>query len=268
MVSIDHDLHIHTGLSPCCTDVNQTLHNIVAVCRDLGLHKIGLSDHAWLRRSTTPADWGPNPRGFKKLAVELAALSPEITVLRGCEADTLAPGRFTIDRKFADTLDYVILATNHFHFRELVEQPVAATPQGIAAHMVRMFLAGVRSGLANIIPHVFMPMGFWEFYEPAVASISDCVFIETFAEAAAHDVAIEITAVYLPPPPGVRRHTWNIDTPLRVLTLAKQAGCRFTFGTDSHALTSLPQILYLAPLLERLELTADDIHPLARTCCS
>ncbi len=265
MISIDHDLHIHTGLSPCCTDASQTPQNVIAICRGLGLRKIGFSDHAWLHRDTTPADWHPNANGFKKRQDELRQLDcGGITLLRGCEADTLAPGRFTIDRKFADSLDYVIMEPNHFHFRELVEQPPAINPAAIGTHMVKMFLSGVRSGLADIIAHVFMPMGYWDFYEPALDSIADTVFLESFQEAAAAGVAIELSAVYLPPPPGGNRHTWHIDTPLRVLTLAKQAGCCFTFGTDSHCPQSLPRIKHLAPLLEKLELTRQHLHPLAR----
>ena len=264
MISLDHDLHIHTRLSPCCTDENQTPPQILSICRTLGLRKIGFANHAWLNCRPAPADWAPNETGFAALAQEIAAETPPPVILCGCEADTLGPGRFSISRPFAASLDYVILAANHFHFRDLVDQPPVITPAGIGDHLVRMFLTAVRSGLADIIPHVFMPMGYWEFYESGVAAIRDELFLEVFEEAAAAGVAIEVTAVYLPPPPGGTRRTWNIATPLRVLTLAKQAGCKFTLGTDSHSLSTLPHLQRLEPLVRQLALEPEDLHPIAR----
>ncbi|MDD3117604.1 MAG: PHP domain-containing protein [Victivallales bacterium] len=264
MINPNHDLHLHTRLSPCCTDVNQTIPNLVAAARQMGLRKIGMADHAWLQSDTVPAGWQPNRAGFAVRNRAIAAITPPPVVLRGCEADTFGPGRFSIDRRFAARCDYVILAANHFHFRALVDQPTTVTPQGVGDHMIRMFLAAVRSHLANIIPHVFMPMGYWEYYEPAIAAIPDKIFLEVFQETAAADVAVEITPVYLPPPPGGIRRTWNLATPLRVLTLARQAGCRFVFGSDAHALVAMSQLRQLSPLIQALALEEKDLHPLAR----
>ena len=268
-MAIRHDLHIHTTCSPCCSDQMQTPDRILIECQRLGLRKIGLADHVWLRADHTPGEWRGGAysdlKKFRQRHTEETAGENHVTILYGCEADTLSPGVFSITKKFAQTVDYVIMAANHFHFRDTVMQPSQITPQAIGDHMLKMFQATVRSGMADIIPHVFMPMGYWQYYESAVAAISDAQFIEVFSEAAAGNIAIELSPVYLPPPIGSLRQTWHLDTPLRVLALAKQAGCRFTFGSDAHNLSGLKRINAISLLIEKLKMEPVDLHPLGQT---
>ena len=44
---IDHDLHIHTNLSPCSSDVGQTAEAIFAYAKANGLKYVCITDHFW-----------------------------------------------------------------------------------------------------------------------------------------------------------------------------------------------------------------------------
>jgi len=261
---IDHDLHIHTTLSTCCQDPMQTPQEIIRSCERLGLRTIGFTDHVWQNPHLKPDAWyaPQGPVRFNSLNSALAQIETPLRVLRGCEADTLAPGKYSITSQFAETLDYVILAANHFHMKRTVSQPAEFTPAGVGKHMLLMFRSAVQSGFATIIPHVLIPMGWISCYDRAIAAISDTQLLDTFHLAAAAGVGIEITPSYLPPE-GSTTEKWSIETPVRVLSLAKLAGCRFVFGSDAHSIDRLEQVKLLDYFVRELDLTGNDIHPIA-----
>jgi histidinol phosphatase-like PHP family hydrolase len=102
-------------------------------------------------------------------------------------------------------------------------------------------------------------MGYMELCDAAVAGVSDAEFLDAFGLAAANGVALEITASYLP-------DFWgglSVETPLRYLSLAKKAGCRFTLGTDAHKPEVRERLPELARITEAMGLTQDDLLALA-----
>ncbi len=44
---IDHDYHIHSTLSSCCPDRDQTPQNIIKIAEEHGYASICLTDHFW-----------------------------------------------------------------------------------------------------------------------------------------------------------------------------------------------------------------------------
>jgi histidinol phosphatase-like PHP family hydrolase len=267
---IDHDLHIHTFLSSCCGDKdNQTPANILSIAEKQGLHTAGFSDHVW-----TNLDEEPN--GFYRsqgagqmdiLRQALRGLDAPLRVLVGCEADTMSPGRFSITQEFAETLDFVNLACSHFHMSDVVQPPQDDAPQTVGQHALLMFDAAVQSGWASTIVHPLLPLGYFAQYDAAIDSLSDAQLLDAMARAAEAGVAMEITLSFLPKQverDGVMTDLWSLETPLRVLSLAKDAGCVFTFGSDAHVpgrFDLLPQLNYFT---DHLKLSEEDIAPFAR----
>jgi histidinol phosphatase-like PHP family hydrolase len=264
MISIDHDLHIHTYLSACCHDKgNQRPANIVAVAQTLGLKTIGFADHVWSNRQIEPSSWyrPQDERQIERLRHDLRSVSSPVRILVGCEADTVAPGRFSVTREFATTVDYVGLSCSHLHLKDLVQQPADNTPEAVGCLLMDLFTSGIDSGVATLIVHPFFPFGFEAVFDRAIASLTDAQFLDAFGLAADRHVALEITISFIPPQPAT---PWSIDTPIRVLTLAKQAGCRFTLGSDAHELVRMRGILGLEPLLRQLDLAPTDFAPIVR----
>jgi histidinol phosphatase-like PHP family hydrolase len=208
-MKIDHDLHIHTCLSACCADkTNQVPAKILKLAEKMGLTFLGFSDHIWANPVLAPSSWcrEQNETQITRLRRQLEGVRSPVRVLVGAEADMIAPGKFGITPELAAQLDYVLLSCSHFHMTGFVEQPTA-------------------------IAHPFLPCGFMERYDEIMAVISDAELTDAFVVAQEHNVGIEITTGFLP---QVSNRPFSLETPTRLLYLAKQAGCKFTFGCDAH----------------------------------
>ena len=123
-------------------------------------------------------------------------------------------------------------------------------------------VGGGPGGLATAIAHPFLPCGFDEQFENAIASISDAEFAEAFGLAAERGVGIEITASFLLP--RTDGTYFASETPLRFLAIAKRCGCKFTFGSDAHDPERQKMLPYLAALADAIGLTESDLIPLLR----
>jgi histidinol phosphatase-like PHP family hydrolase len=117
--------------------------------------------------------------------------------------------------------------------------------------------------LATTIVHPLLPFGHTEQYDSAIASLSDTGLLEAFGLAAEQGVALEITPSFLPPTDG-KDPGWSLDTPLRVLMLARQAGCRFCFGSDAHTLAGMAGLKKTQIFVDRLSLLEKDMAPIVR----
>ncbi len=256
---LDHDLHVHTYLSACCREKErQTPSAILSLAEDMGVNTIGFADHVWVNPNLSPDDWyrPQDESQISKLRADLSTLSTRIRVLVGCEAEMIAPGKIGITPQFAEDLDFVLLACSHFHLKGLVAQPQSHAPRDVAAHMLKFLLSGVSSGLATSIAHPLLPFGYQDQYDSAIATISDAQFLDVFGVAAEHGVALEITTAFLATQP---EDTFSVETPIRFLSIAKQAGCKFTLGTDAHNPEAQKRLPELAAITKAVSITEEDI---------
>jgi len=258
------DMHIHSFASVCCQDEKQTPENIVPLLAQNGYKKIGFTDHVWISKDVEPSHFYKTQNGERHLELLnfIHSCKWEIEVLVGCETDMVAPGVFGISEEFKEKMDYVVMATDHFHMTNFVEQPEKKTPECLGQHMLKFFISAAKSGIPDILVHPFFPYGYVELYDKSIASLSDAEILDAFGVAASNNIGIEINKCYLPNPQYER--FFSLETPLRILTLAKQAGCTFTIGSDAHSLGSFGVLEKLQTLAESLELTEKDIHPIAK----
>ena len=89
------------------------------------------------------------------------------------------------------------------------------------------------------VAHTFLPCGFSkEMCKTLVEAVSDEKYLECFDLARKLGVGIEVNTGAFKMP----ENDFADDAMIRVMKLAKKAGCRFTFGTDSHSLAGLDKI--------------------------
>ena len=266
MLKIDHDFHVHTALSRCCSDERQLPVNIIPAVKKLGIARLGFTDHLWANPEYTPHEFylPQTEKQIELLREKLQGVNPDgVKIYIGCEAEMIAPGKFGILPALAESLDFVVLATDHFHFKGFVEQPPTDSDRDVAAHMLKFFRAGAQCKLATILAHPCFPLGYIERYDAIIATIPDNEFLDSFHVAAASDVALEITVSFLRNP--VKNRFFSLETPVRVISLAKQAGCKFVFGSDSHTIERLGRIHELEYFIRTVGLTESDIHPFAKS---
>ena len=113
---IDHDLHIHSTLSPCCKVDTQTPERILQYARESDLHTICLTDHFWDSAVPGASKWYA-PLHFEHLAKAKPLPQAEgIRFLFGCETDMDADLNLGISREKLALFDFIIIATTHMHF--------------------------------------------------------------------------------------------------------------------------------------------------------
>lgn len=258
------DMHIHTFASVCCSNDTHIPENIIPLLAQKGYKKIGFVDHLWDSKDVPPSNFYVTQDGKKHLELYkfIHSREWEIEVLVGCEADMKAPGVFGITHELKEKLDYVAMATDHFHMRSFVEQPSEQTPRALGKHMLTFFISAAESGLPDILVHPFYPYGYIDLYDEAMSSMSDAELIDAFSIAASKNIAIELNKCCLPK--STPERSFSIETSFRIFTLAKQAGCKFTFGSDAHSLETFVVLDQLQSFARSLNITKQDIHPIAQ----
>lgn len=261
---VDHDVHVHTTLSSCCRDERLTAPNVIARAARLGLKTLGFADHLWDRAVPGASDWY-RPQDLEhvlRVRREIPKQTRGVRVLIGCETEYCGDGKVGISPEAAEELDFVLVPMSHLHMGGFTVPAGLDKPRDVARLMVQRFNEVVALGLATGIPHPFYPLGFQEHVEEILSLIPDAELLDCFGRAADACVSIEINAALFP---GCRRcdcATFSDEVFLRVLTLARQAGCCFHFASDAHALSGMKRVLKLAPYAEAIGLTPGDVHPL------
>ena len=114
---IDHDLHIHSGLSLCSGDAAQTPQAILQYAHKYGLKTVCITDH--YRDDTVP---GASNWYQKQNFDHIAASRPlpqdgQTRFLFGCETDMKKDMVIGIPNERFREFDFVIIPTTHLHMR-------------------------------------------------------------------------------------------------------------------------------------------------------
>jgi len=261
-MNITHDLHLHTGLS-LCAPREAKFEDFIEPALKMGLKKIGISNHFW-HEDIPPLyeDGYFIIQNYKYIATEADAIRREkrINISFGCEAEyNYVMGDVAMPEECAERFDHILVAHSHTHLimpRELAEDP--------ARHMQFLMksyadiIRGKLSKYITAIAHPFDPICtpleiVWKMYD----TVTDDDFRFLLDETAERGIAYEL---------NVGGHSLKTREDfeklpvLRPARLAKECGCKFTFGSDAH---SAPEFTYYKEnaelLADILSLTDDDI---------
>ena len=161
--SYDHDLHIHSTLSICGNDPEETPERILAYAKERGLHTVCLTDHFWDEAL-------PMNSGFYRVQnlahIQKALPLPTaegVRFLFGCETELDSRGVIGVAPEHYDLFDFIIVPTTHLHMRNLAARdPEDNTEVRRAEMWVERFQAVLDSGLPLKkvgIPHSFFSYG-------------------------------------------------------------------------------------------------------------
>ena len=261
---VNHDVHVHTVLSACCSDKTATAANILARAAESGIKTIGFADHLWDSAVPGASDWYAPQNLAHVLSIRetIPADTHGVRVLVGCETEYCGGGKVGISREAAAQLDFVLVPFTHTHMKGFVV-PEGTTAGDLPRLLVRRFHEVLDLGLATGIAHPFMPLGFMEHRDEIIAAIPDGELKDVFGRAVALGVSIEIH-VGMFPAPGNLGVLHDADTFLRVIGIAKRMGCLFHFASDAHELEDVGCVRKLEPYARRLGITQENIHPLFR----
>ena len=259
MLTLKSDLHVHTNLSPCAVRDSTVLANLEAA-RECGLETLGISNHFW-DAEIPGADGWYQPLDvdlLMKIRDEIAALGDDLGVRILVGAEVEAPGFLALSAKNAAKFDYILVSSSHLHHPDLMEGLRAETPEDVRLILVERFFKTVAEaadlGVPASVAHPFHPLGHsTEVEAEAVNGITDRMLAEVLSFAAKRGVGIE---AHLPTMRGadgsVAAHS------ARFLRIAREVGCRFTLGSDSHNPSQLAEKnVELRELAKKARITDD-----------
>ena len=235
---IDHDLHIHSKLSLCSSDPQQTASRILNYAEKSGYSRICLTDHFW----DTAIPGSPEWYTIQNLDHIRQALplpqSENVRFMFGCETEMDRHFTIAISEKTMEQMDFIIVPTTHLHMSGLtIDTDIGFDEDGIKrrrelyierfAHLLDADLPFRKTGIAHLTCHLACKEPEDGIYR-LIDGISDQVYRELFTSAAAKGLGIELNF------DAFSYNETQKESIYRPYRIAKACGCRFYLGSDAH----------------------------------
>ena len=262
MLTIDHDLHIHTSLSKCAKNPDATVPNFLAAAEKNNLKIIGIANHCWAAELPGMSSWYRDQDIEHVLSIknQIPENTNGIKILIGCETEYTGNRIAGLNRELAGFFDFVLLPCNHFHMKGFVvpEDLGSGGPREVAELLYRRFMEVTDLGFGFGIVHPFVPLGFMEHEEDILENISDAMYENCFRAAKSAGLAIEINSY------TAKCKTCAADSGfsplyLRIHSIAGQCGAKFFFGADAHQPDSIGNYDKMAGFAKSCGIVESDI---------
>ena len=232
---IDYDLHIHSKLSLCSSDPEQTVENILNAAKANRLSTVCITDHYWDSAVAGASDWY-RTQNFEHISGILPLSSKSsVRALFGCETDL--DRHFTLGippSRFSD-FDFIIVPTTHLHMNGFT---ISDEDQNSSERRARLWVERLDAVLNMPLP--FAKVGIAHLacplldrrspsdYFKTLSQIPDSEMERLFAKAASLGCGIELNQTDMSFPDAAE------SAVLRPFRIAKSCGCKFYLGSDAH----------------------------------
>lgn len=263
-MKINHDMHIHTGLS-LCADKTVKVCDYVSLAKENGLRKIAITNHFWdekIQLLPTFTDDFYRVQNFEHISKAMAEIeeckNQGVEIIFGCEADYDYTHRSVgILPETAEKLEYIIVSNSHTHmtmpksfympYEKHIEFMKDAFNDIISCDVSRYIKAVAHPFEAVCCPYDM---------EMLIDMISDDEFKFMFNALANKGIAFEINTCQQK---GKTDEEISNSAQIRMFRLAKECGCKFVFGSDSHKKNDHDFIKIAEFISELIELKENDI---------
>lgn len=232
---IDHDYHIHSQLSSCSRDPEQTPDRILQYAKENGLSRICLTDHYWDSAVDGASQWY-RPQDFDHIAKAMPLpQDEEVEFLFGCETDMDKLMTVGIPAARFDEFDFIIIPTTHLHMTgftisnedaESNERRAQLWVERLDALLHKSLPFG-KIGLAHLVCRLIKRES-REEYLNVLSLIPDAEMERLFTMAAELGCGIELNQS------DMSFGDDEADVVLRPFRIAKSCGCKFYLGSDAH----------------------------------
>ncbi|MBQ8849004.1 MAG: PHP domain-containing protein [Clostridia bacterium] len=256
---IDHDYHIHSLLSSCSRDAEQTAERILQYAKDNSLSRICITDHYWDSAVEGASKWY-EPQNFEHISRALPLPQADgIEFLFGCETDMDMHRTIGIPPERYDDFDFIIIPTTHLHMKCNVAEADRESNKRRAELWVER-LEGLLSeelpfgkiGIAHLACGLINNRSREDYLE-TLGMIPDGDMERLFAKAAERGCGIELNMS------DMSFADSEAETVLRPFRIAKSCGCKFYLGSDAHHPASFDKAkAVFERAIDRLELSEDD----------
>lgn len=248
----DHDLHIHTHLSLCSNDPEQTTDRILDYAVQNDLKTVCVTDHFWDSSVPGASGWYIQ-QDYAHIEKSLPlpkerAEAAGVNFMFGCETDLDRFCTLGVSPEIFDRFGFIIIPTTHLH----MDGFTCNGDEGVLER-ARLWVDRLDAVLDMELPfykigiaHLTCTLTYREHWEEVLRAIPDSEYRRVFARCAKKGLGIELNfaARHL-------GHDWDKATTLHPFLLAREEGCKFYFGSDAHHPKELDA------QRERAELTID-----------
>ena len=254
---IDHDYHIHSTVSGCCYDPQQTPENILKYAEEKGLSKIVLADHFWDRLSRGDErfcwkQYDSSSMESLKSALPLPE-SDKVEFVFGCEADMDENLNIGVHESNYDTFGFIVVSTTHFHFWYGSEVSVSERAKLYIKRFEKLLESDLplnKVGIAHLTTHLIANQTPSPYLE-VLDKVSDATYYDLFRGAKEAGIGIELNFK--------KCADEAFERVLRPFFIAKDCGCKFYVGSDSHSLDAFePAYATIERAIKKIGLTEDD----------
>ena len=229
----DHDFHFHSTISPCCHDEEQIPENILKAAKENGLKKICLTNHLWDEDVKSHLEWHPKQRFSCLSSVLPLPQDDEVEFLFGAEADMDYDYTVGVSPERYDVFDFIVIPTTHLHLPGYTVRERPQTPEEAAELWVKRLeellkkdMPWHKMGIAHLTCNHIMKGRAPE----VIKLLDDKVLYNLFEKCSKKGVGIELNMKTL----NLTQEESEIL--LRPYFIAKDCGCKFYLGSDSHKL--------------------------------
>lgn len=226
----DNDLHIHSQLSLCSKDPEQTPEAILRYALGNNLKTVCITDHYWDENVPGASNWYAR-QDYAHIAQALPLPQADgVRFLFGCETDLREDLTLGVSPAVYDKFDFIIIPTTHLHMDgftcrgdESAEERAKLWVSRFDA-VLNMDLPFHKVGIAHLTCHLIYP----DHYLETLACLTENDYAPLFRKAASLGVGIELNFSA----DSVTED--NKDILLLPYRVAKTEGCKFYFGSDAH----------------------------------
>ncbi len=232
---IDHDYHIHSKLSSCSRDPEQTGDRMLDYARKNGLSRICVANHYWDSAVEGASGWY-KPQNFEHISKDCPLPKADgIEFLFGCECEMDKFMTLGMPVQRFDDFDFVIIPTTHLHMTGFT---ISAEDTESKDRIAELWVKRLEALLNMPLP--FHKIGIAHLACDLINKKSRQDFLETlklipsedmehlFKRAAKLGCGIELNQS------DMSFSDEEADIVLRPFRIAKECGCKFYLGSDAH----------------------------------
>lgn len=229
------DLHIHTNLSLCAPRTT-FVESYLPYFEKEGVKTAGISNHIHApNKLNTVYPQNINHTLSVKNELEQIKDKTDVKFLVGCEIEYFYGQEPGLNREDCNKFDYVMIAASHiFNFPDEYAHMDLSTPKKVKDLIYEQFRRACMLEIDKpaAICHPLYPIA-CPFEQEVVDSMTDSELGDCFTLAREKNKSVEVHACLY------RKKTY-LDADgispsyVRLLTIAKECGCKFFFGSDAH----------------------------------
>ena len=238
----DHDYHIHSNISFCAADDKElTKERILKYAIDNNFTEICITDHLWDSDVPGASAWYQG-QNYEHIAAVLPLPKIDgVSFSFGCETELDKFMTVGLAKEKMENFDFIIIPTTHLHMNGFTVDESKTSVEDRAGvwidrldKLLDMELPWHKIGIAHLTCSLIAyNRGDFDEHIRILDTVSDDTYVRLFEKLRDKGAGFELNFVI------ERYNDEQLARALRPYRIAKEVGCKFYLGSDSHSVKEL-----------------------------